>query len=379
MKKIYKKLLVLIIAFFMVPTSLLLVACGATAVNKAQGVSFVSDLQINGQAVFELDLNSPLVLPYKVNPSSAYGYAPRFIAVSGISGDNMAKFSLDIVSGEFCINDPTFKDVEVEIIIGNFKDTCKITLKEYPTQIGLYDENEFNKMNLTPSISLASGSAYQINVAAIFEDSEIINSTTGEKQPVLLSDKDYNFLIEADESSKTLINVPNSNQLNISTYNNYGTAKLKVALCDYYKNIIVDEEGNAKFAFEIEIHVYLPCSYMDIKLSTADELLSSKEENLKTRINAIELDYDNTKNAYIIKFSAEFYDNLERFIEDDNLRINCFADKTTFIEIDNVNKIIYAKRPPSGGSHDILLTFWSNGKLINGEYLVTNVILTINF
>lgn len=379
MKKI-NKILLLMLAIVLLPFSSLLVGCGATPVNQAQGVTFLSNIQNEkGQAVFELDLGATLKLPYKINPSSAYGYAPRFTAISGISGDNLETYFMDMTTGEFRINRADFKDVEVQITVGAFTDVCQIKLKEYPTEIGVYDESEFNNINKTPKINLACGESYQINVAAIMVGSEIVNQETGEKAASLILDNDYNFLVECDEQSKTLINIPNKNRLYFMTYNNYGTAKVRVAICDYFNNVITDEDGKALLAFEIEVNIYTPCETMDIKVSGADKIVSSEVEDNQIKINSSDLTYDEQNAYYIADFSAEFYDEYDRKIDDDILSINAYVDKTTYVSIDNINKKIYIKKPVAGSVLEFSIKVWSNASLKNGEYCMLETQIEVSF
>ena len=389
MTKIYNKILLFLLVIAILPSTLILVGCGATPVNQARGVSFVSNVQNEkGQAVFELDLGSPIILPYKINPSSAYGYSPRFTAISGISGDNLETYSLDVFTGEFCINQTTFKDVEVEINVGNFTDVCVIKLKKYPINIGLYDETQPNKINASPKINLACGSAYQINVAGIMvtKQEEVYNEETKmfetiplETETVLLEDSKYNFLIEADENSKTIINVANNNRLNITAYSNYGKAKVKVALCDYFKNVITDDEGNALFAFEIEINVHSQCETMDVKLSQANQIISSTSQVKKVNISAINLPYKDAEKHYIINYEVDFYDEYSRLINDESIKINCFANKTTYVSVNNDLQEIYVSRPPSGGTLNFNIEIWSNAALESGEFCMLDIEVNIIF
>ncbi len=368
MNKIFSKLLLLAMLILIVPASALLAGCGATPVNAAQGVSFLSNEQENGQAVFSLDLNSPLKLPYKINPSSAHGYSPRFTAVSGISGDNMETYSLDIVTGEFCIKRDDFKDVEVEITVGSFTDTCKIKLKTYPTKIGIYDESQPDKLNTAPKINLATGASYQINIGGLFGT-----------ETRLMSDSQYNFLIEASESSQTIINISNNNRLSFTAYNNIGPATVKVALCDYFGNVFKDGEGNALYAFEIEVYVYMKSASMDIKIDGLDLLVSSENLQNEYVLTASQVDYDLNTAIYSIGFEADFYDSYGRLIDDGSLELNCFVDKTTFITVDNDAKIIYLRTPPSGGSFVINVEMWSNAPLGSGEYCMARFKIRIKF
>ncbi len=381
MKKIYNKILLVLFALIVLPAASLLVGCGATPVNQAQGVSFVSNVQDDeGIPVFELDLGLPVKLPYKLNPSSAYGYSPRFTAIKGIDGDNLERFSLDRTTGEFCIKKADFNNVKVEIAIGDsYKAECWIKLKKYPTAIGLYDESEFNGINTAPKLSLSSGASYQINVAAIFADSEVINEDTGEKKPSLISDSNYNFLIEADDNSKTIINIPSSNRLNIMAYNNYGTAKVKVALCNYYGEVITDEDGVAKLAFEMEIEVYMICESMEVNLSSANKLVSSKNQIETLYLKASNLVYDATNSIFILNYSVDFYDKYERLIQDDGIETTCFVNKKTYIEIDNINNRLLISRPPSGGILDFALEIWSNAPLATGEFCMIEINIRLTF
>lgn len=376
----FNKILLFIFSVLLLPMSCLLTGCGATPSKQAQGVTFLSDIQNEkGQAVFELDLGAKLKLPYKINPSSAYGYAPRFTAVSGISGDNLETYFMDMATGEFCINRLDFKDVEVQITVGSFTDVCQIKLKKYPTEIGIYDENEFNQINKSPKINLACGESYQINVAAIMADSQIIDEDTGEKLSKLLLDNDYNFLVECDENSKTIINIPNKNRLSFMAYDNYGTAKVKVAICDYFNNVIVDAEGNAVLAFEIEVNVYKPCETTDILIAGANKIVSSDSVDKKIKIDTSQLIYDEEKDCFISNFSALFYDEFDRQIEDENLYVNGYVDKQIYVSIDNMNKNIYIHKPVGNQLLSFSIKFWTNASLKTGEYSMLDVQIEVNF
>lgn len=382
MKKVYKNILLLLLAILVIPFSSLMVGCGATPSHQAQGVSFVSTKHDNnGMAVFELDLDKSIKLPYKINPSSAYGYAPRFTALTGINTDNTQNFNLNFATGEFCITSDKFNDVKVRIDIGSFSDECWIKLKKYPVAIGIYDETQFNSLNAAPKISMATGSVYQINVAGVFDNSPVIDTETGEKTPTLLSDNDYNFLIEPDDESKTLINIPSSARLNIMAFNNYGIAKVKVSLCDYNYEVVkvVTDESEYELSFIIEVSVYVICNSMDINLSGANRIVSSKDNNNVLSINASDLAYNESSMIYTISYDVDFYDRFNRLINDDKLRVRCFASNQTNVEIDNDNSRILITKPQYNDSLKLKLEFWSNAALISGQFCVANIEINIAF
>lgn len=383
MKKIYNKIIIFFFTILILPASCcLLSGCGATPVNDVRGVSFVSNntAEIKDPAnpeniitvpLFELDLNKSYYLPIKVNPSSAYGYTPTFTALSSVAGSSVTMYKMEAETGKFTITNSKFSEVVMKVQIKEFSNYCLVKLKSYPIQIGLYDETSTNKINTQPKISIASGSSYQINVAGIFEDSIIADEETQEKEPTLLLDSKYNFVVEIDDDSRTLINVPNKNRLNFVTFSNYGTAKIKVTLCDFFGEKIEN------LSFEIDVRVYKECESMDVVLSGANKIASSKNAN-----NDISIDANLLKKIgdnYIIKYKVDLYDEYARLISDESLTINCFVDKTTFATVDNsVGEIIISK-PKSDNDLKLVIKVWTSAPLASDEFCMIKIDLTISF
>ena len=363
----FKNILVLIISIVVFPlTSLLLVGCGATAINQIKAVAFVSSLRNDkNEAVFELDLNSPVKLPYKLNPSSAYGYSPLFDVADGMFGANKENYTLDQFTGEFCIINEKFADVKVSISIGSFTDICQIKLKKYPTKVGVYDQNAEDGINISPKISLACNTAHQINAAGLLNN-----------ELKLLQDSNYNFLVEVDNDSKEIINLPDKNRLNIVTYNNYGLAKVRVAICDYYGNVIKDNKGNAMLAFEIEIAVYPTCEYMDVYLSGASQLLSSKKQQNNVAIDVKDLAV--VDDYYIIDYDVDLHSQ-NMMINDDSIKISCSTDKTTYVSIDNEQKQIKISKVANDSTYNFTIRIRSSASMENKEFCTIAINITINY
>lgn len=373
-----KKILIIIFSVIILPAiSILVVGCGATAVNQIKGVSFVSTMRNEqGEALFEIDLDSPVKLPYKINPSSAYGYTPMFTPVQGISGVDKETYTLDPFTGEMLIYDERFISAKVEITVGSYKDICQIKLKTYPNKIGIYDENAEDFINMQPEINLACETAYQINVAGQItykerQDEELIIKET---KTSLLKDSDYNFLVEVDEQSKELINVTDSHRLNIFTTKNYGTAKLKVTICDYYNNVYKDKDGNT-LSFDIIINVYPECEYMDVYLKGAEKIYSSKNEvnNAEIRADDILVGDD-----YILTYKVDLYSKNIK-IEDESLQLTCTANHLTYVDIDNEKQEIKITKPAGVKKYNFTLRIRSNARMENNEFCTIAINITIKF
>jgi len=118
---------------------------------------------------------------------------------------------------------------------------------------------------------------------------------------------------------------------------------------------------------------------MEVNLSSANKLVSSKNQIESLYLKASNLEYDSSNGVFILEYSVDFYDRFDRLIQDAELKSTCFVDKTTYIQIDNINNKIFVSRPPSGGMLDFNLEIWSNAPLVTGEFCMIEINIKLTF
>ncbi|MBQ8451966.1 MAG: hypothetical protein IJ538_04265 [Clostridia bacterium] len=192
MKNTLKRLLLLFLVVIC-PITVFLTACGATATNTVNGVTFVSKKYDDetGFAVFEVDLNTPTKLTYKASPSTWSGYTVTYTVV-GDEGINQSRYTLE--NGEITVSDAAFQRIRVMITINRHSSFCFVQLKEYPSSIKL-EHNE---------VVLNAHGSYTIPVIGVFNGVE-----------KYISDSDYNF--EISTSDETTVSVPDKTRLKVTS------------------------------------------------------------------------------------------------------------------------------------------------------------------
>lgn len=197
-----------------VPLSFFMTACGATPSNEVRGVFFQSDKydQSTGYAIFEVDLNVPTTLSYKVNPSTWSGYKVTY----NFEDDSSNHEFYNVENGVITVIDEKFSDTRVKIHINGMTDTCIVTLKRYPDRFYLE----------TKSVNLSSSGLYSIRPVGEYDNPD------GTVTTVHLTEADFNFsLISNDESKVQLID---KNRLDVYAVSKTGgdTAMVTVQLLD---------------------------------------------------------------------------------------------------------------------------------------------------
>lgn len=188
-KKNIKAIAMVLALILMLPLALTLAACGATPSNEVRGVFFQSDKYDieTGYAIFEVDLNEPTTLSYKVNPSTWSGYRVTYTFEDSAANHEF----YNVIDGVITVISPNFSDVKVNIHINGQSDTCIVTLKKYPDRFYVEETD----------IYLNSSGLYSIKPVG-----EYINSDNTVRK-VYLTETDYKFsLISNDETKVQLIN-----------------------------------------------------------------------------------------------------------------------------------------------------------------------------
>lgn len=196
------------------PLSFFMAACGATPSNEVRGVFFQSEkYDLNtGYAIFEVDLNVPTTLSYKVNPSTWSGY--RVTYTYGDSAANHDHYRTE--DGVITVISDLFEDTKVTIHINGMTDTCIVTLKKYPDRF--YVE--------TKAVNLSSSGLYSIRPIGEYKNSDNTIRT------VYLTEADFTF--ELESSDETKVQLINQNRLDVYAVSKTSgdTAMVTVKLLD---------------------------------------------------------------------------------------------------------------------------------------------------
>ena len=279
----------------MLPFALLFSGCGATATNDANAVNFVSTkYDSQGRAIFEVDINVPKTLTYKVNPSTWSGYSVTY--GNDATAENRRYFELK--DGVITVGDTRFKPVVVEISINDHKDSCVVRLKEYPVRI---------YTNQT-EVELPAQGMYSIDVLGEF---------AGESSARHLTESEFNFKVVSSDETK--IQVPNSDRLMIyAVCSNSASTKVKISL--------LDGNGKEKTSFDINVKVVQSASKVALKLGGVDKFIKEGDT-----LNFSTTSMQKENGALVIDYNVYFFSST-------NLLLDGYSDVTfTFSDAGSVS------------------------------------------
>lgn len=249
------------------PFTMLVSSCGATPTNDANAVTFVSEkYDSQGRAVFEVDLDTPTKLTYKVNPSTWSGYTVTYS--NDANAENRRRFVLSdsgVIRVSSKDDGANFKDLVVEISINGHKDSCVVKLKKYPNRI--YVTN--------PTISVSAQGMVKLDVYGEF---------AGETTPRTVTESEYKFRVTSSDVTK--IQVPNSDRLTLhAVCPNSASVKVTVELLDTTENVKKIDETELKF--EVIVNVFPNADRFEIKLDGASDLIKENGENVSLSASGI--------------------------------------------------------------------------------------------
>lgn len=263
MKKAFSILAILFVCVLCMP---LLSACGGEGNTKVTGVRFTQD-------VYELDLNTPTQIPYKVYPSTASDY---YVSFDPLSSDPNAGSKFTLKSGVMTIVRDTFTSVTLRISVAGYTDECTVKLKNYPLSIDFEtDEDVVN-----------SNGIYNLKLKATIQDPE-----TDEIETKYIDSNDYNIVLESsnprvlaiDDPSKLVVrstgksgsatitaNIYDGDGDKIITYENPQGLKtsMDLTVIDNVEKAVAVLQGQSEF-------LYLSNSYVQTDLNTYSTSASS--------------------------------------------------------------------------------------------------------
>ena len=349
MKKLKTSLLALAL-LVLLPLTAVLSGCGATPKNEALGVHFVSyDYdEDSGDAIFDVDYNTPTKLEFKVNPSSWSGYAVTY-AIKECSGQNLSRFKLQ--DGIITIESYDFEEIKVEIFVHGYSDVCIVRLKQYPTSI--YVKNT--------DVTIAAGGSYTINPIGRFVDA------LGRTYEKALLEYSYNFLVETED--ETIINVPNENRLKIvSVRRNNASTKVSVTLLNSN-----GESYGDTFKLTLNVKVVENAGDSRTNVSGVNGFVKNGD---KVTINASDL----TKSGeyYVISYKNYIFSSQKLLIAQDNVSIECTTSDARYVVTDSENATILVQKGRES-SMKFNVFMWSNLTTESGTVFVSTFEITINF
>lgn len=150
MKKLSKVKNIFALAIMCVVSLFALTACGTEGSSVVQAILFVKD-------VYYVDLNVETFLDYKVYPATSTGYEASFMLDNTYTAD-ASYFTFK--NGTVLVSDSRFSEIVVNVRINDKQDSCKVKLREYPTNV------EFEKSSET----LYCGGVKTLELKGLFSD-----------------------------------------------------------------------------------------------------------------------------------------------------------------------------------------------------------------
>lgn len=365
MKNFFKKTVFVFLLVLMFPLTLFLSGCGATPVNEILGVFFDTKIYEDGIPVFEVDLNTPTYFPYKINPSTAVSYVPKwdnpYQGQDTINNKNRYEFNKEY-DGKLIVYDKDFEDIKIRVFFGDIcSDTAIVKLKRYPIAIRA-DVSD---------VSINTSGAYSICPVGTFENSD---GTTYER-PLLASE--YNFVVSSQNES--IVSVPNSSRLEICSEMKNSIAitstKVSVVLKDTLGRDVVGKNGeNLKFDVNVNVVPTVATGYVDIKGNNYD-VETGKQAGFIKNGDTVEIKLSEMEvNADVLKYfeyDAVFVGNHNNLILSED--IYCTSNNSSCFEIDNANKnVILIEDDVDIVGRTFTFKFWSNLNDVNGKlYLIS--------
>lgn len=304
--KSLKAVVLVVLLCLTLPLTMLFSGCGATAANEANAVNFVSEnYDSHGRAIFEVDLNTPTKLTYKVNPSSWSGYAVTYN--NDATERNRQCFVLE--NGVITVTRSNFEDLDVEINVNGHSDHCVVRLKKYPVKI--YSE--------LSDVQIAAQGMHTINVMAEFDN---------ESSARRLAESEYKFKVVSSDETK--IQVPNSERLTI-----YAVGETAVNESVKVTVSLLDQSGNEKTKFEINVNVVRNASEILFKIGGIDKFVKNGST---LKISAANLEKQN--GAYILRYNVYFFSDSNSLLENKVDLLLSFSDEDSVSADLKNNKIL---------------------------------------
>ena len=339
------------------PLGLFLTGCGATPSNEVRGVFF--DTQIDnetGLPVFYVDIGRNTELSYKVNPSSWSGYKPVFqILQSGENEVNRTRF--DLTNGTIIILSPEFDDITVQIVLNDFTDTCIVKLKKYPEKIF------FENGEKTAQEYISANSARKIHVYAQF---------SGEEEARAISDDEFRFNVVSSDS--TIINVPNSSRLFVSTI------KSKPSVATVTIDILNADGKPVCEQLKLTFDVLPLIDRAYLILDGYDHFINSDDEGeITIHSSSLETDELSDVTAYLMNYKIKLFgqsvsQSSEVLIEDvSGYQIKAFSSTSRYFKEIESGKIKIT--PPGSFKFDLTVWVGVNDKTVSAFTFS----VTINF
>lgn len=226
----------------------LLFACNGVGNNTVVGVRFTQD-------VFEADFKVPIMLSYKVYPTTAANYNVTYDF--SIKDESMYTNN----NGEFTIINQSCPDIVAHVYIDNtYTDSCTIKLKKYPTELSFGESSTTINKNGILNLSLSA-------------------VVGGETKAVGL--KDYN--IELSSTNPSVIGVESG--LTIYSTGKSGSAIITARIKDSTGKYVM--VGNSVLKDQIKVSV-------TESVSTAVVSLEGENSFITTSINSYTNTDDNT-------------------------------------------------------------------------------------
>lgn len=366
MMKKANKIFLSLAFLLMLPFVMLLSGCGATPINDVRAVYFESNLydEETGYAVFEVDLNEPTKLTFKINPSSWSGYSPTYAVIKfGESEENRSRFRLE--DGFVTVLNSHFEEITVRISVNDREDTCIVRLKQYPTEIYLTKDTRLTEF----SDFINANGDYTIHVFGKF--------VTKNKEETIeeireLTDDVYNFDVES--SNETSIYVLNRNRLKVCT--------LKSRIEETVVTIkLLDTKGelkNENCVLKLKLSVVLSPSTSFVKLSCYDKFISSGDV-VELKLKDLNLDTETIGSSEYYKFTyiSELFSSMGVYISNEEYTTIVTSNQDSFIRIDNENNVIKVRQPSGANSFSAVITFYSSANQSSGDSYSFS--FTINF
>lgn len=365
MKNFFKKTVFVFLLVLMFPLTLFLSGCGATPVNEILGVFFDTKLYEDGIPVFEVDLNTPTYFPYKINPSTAVSYVPKwdnpYQGKDTINNKNRYEFNKNY-DGKLIVYDKDFQDIKIRVFFGDIcSDTAIIKLKKYPIAIRA-DVSD---------VSMNTSGSYSICPVGTFKNSD---GTTYER-PLLASE--FNFVVTSHNES--IVSVSNPSRLEICSEMKNSIAitstKVSVALKDTIGRDVLGENGESlKFDVNVNIVPTAATGYVDIKGNNYDPATGEQAGFIKNgdtvEIKLSEMDV-NADTLKYFEYTAVFVGEHNNLILPED--IYCTSNNSAYFEVDSVNKIVtLVEEDTYIVGKTFTFKFWSNLNDVNGNlYLIS--------
>ncbi len=292
-----KKIKPFVMALFLgviFPLAVLLTSCGVNLSSEVKGVSFVSNVYDDetGYAVFEVDLNEPTMLEYKVYPSS-WSSEVRFSTIDFNGLDNTELFERT-EDGVVTVYSSDFREIVVEIIVGEYRDRCIVRLKEYPTEIYVEETD----------VTINAMGSYTVHVFGVFETSD------GGTETRELKEDEFNFLVSS--SDEQVINVDNSSRLKInSVREKSGTAEVTISLLNVAKSSVKLSTGGDEITTTLTVTTVERVNEAFFLTNKTSELFLLSDSEAVINIYASQFtegtDLTITDDVYVFEISYEYY------------------------------------------------------------------------